>query len=130
MKILIIDDEPLVRLSLKRVAESKAYQVAEAEDGAVGLKVWKEFLPDLVFLDVLMPGLTGPQVLERIREWGQSDARVVLISAYTGKYDFKKARSLGADLFIPKPFDNIFQVMEEGVSLVQGGVGVSTKIDD
>jgi two-component system, response regulator PdtaR len=106
MKILIVDDEPLIRRSLRRAFAAKSHTVFEAEDGIKGLAAWRENDPDVVVLDVLMPGLTGPQVLKEISL--KRRAKVVLISAYTGEYDLKKAKDVGADLFIPKPFTNVF----------------------
>jgi DNA-binding response OmpR family regulator len=108
MKLMIIDDEQLVRRSLRLAAESRGHEVSEADNGESGLKLWRTEKPDLVLLDVLMPGLTGPQVL---KELGSHEAKVILISAYTGEYDVDKAKNLGADLFIPKPFHNIFDVI-------------------
>ena len=87
-----------------------------AEEGLSGLEKWINEGPDLVFLDVLMPGLNGPQVLKELGD--KKTGKVVLISAYTGKYDVEKARSIGADLFISKPFDDIFQVMDRAEELV------------
>lgn len=119
MKILVVDDEPLVRRSLARVAGSRAHTVLEAADGEEGLKIWRSENPDLVFLDVLMPGLTGPQVLKEIQP---SSAKVILISAYTGEYNVDTAKNLGADLFIPKPFQDIFKVIEIAERLFADGV--------
>ena len=116
MKVLIVDDEPIVRRSLKRVAESKDHEVFEAEDGLKGLSIWKKVKPDLVFLDVLMPGLTGPQVLEKIGD--KKNVKVVLISAYSGEYNLHTAQQLGADLFFEKPFDDIFDVFDKSTALI------------
>lgn len=110
MKVLIIDDEALVRRSLRRAFESADFSVAEAEDGEKGLKLWRQETPSLVILDVLMPGLTGPQVLKEIGS--EHKAKVILISAYSGEYDLNKAQIMGADLFISKPFQNIFDVVK------------------
>ena len=110
MKILVVDDEPVVRLSIKRAAQRKGHEVIEAEDGLLGVKVWREAHPDVVFLDVLMPGLSGPQVLKQIN--GKPPSKVILISAYSGDYSIEKAKSLGADLFISKPFDDIFNLID------------------
>ena len=117
MKILVIDDEPLVRRSLMRVAQVKGHPIIEAADGETGLKLWRQEKPDLVFLDVLMPGLTGPQVLKEIQP---HSSKVILISAYTGEYNLTTAKNLGADLFIPKPFQDIFEVMETAEKLFKG----------
>ena len=108
MNILIVDDEELIRRSLKRVFEASGHQVTEAVDGAQGLNFWRQYQPDLVVLDVLMPGLTGPQVLSEFGPRGST--KVILMSAYTGEYNLDLARKAGADLFIPKPFQNVFEV--------------------
>jgi DNA-binding response OmpR family regulator len=116
MKILIIDDEDLIRRSLKRVFEREKFSVQEAENGLDGLKLWRECQPDLVVLDVLMPGLTGPQVLKEIGT--EKNAKVILISAYTGEYDLNKAHEMGADLFITKPFQGVFEVVQSARELL------------
>jgi CheY-like chemotaxis protein len=81
-------------------------------DGKQGLQAWRKERPDLVFLDVLMPGLTGPQVLNEIEESIRSGCKVILISAYTGEYNLDSAKSLGADHFIPKPFEDVFAIVK------------------
>lgn len=107
MKILIVDDEPIVRRALRRFFESKGHEVSEAEDGEEGLSSWKKVKPDLVILDVLMPKMSGPDVL-RLRP--KDSTKVILISAYSGEYDVKKAKSLGADYYLPKPFQDIREI--------------------
>ncbi len=119
MRVLVIDDEPLVRLSFMRALRNSGHTVAEAEDGQSGLETWAEFKPDLVFLDVLMPRLSGPDLLRAITPEAKGPARVVLMSAFTGEYDLVKAQSLGADLFIPKPFDDIFALIRMGEDLTR-----------
>ena len=64
MKVLIIDDEPIIRRALGRVFKKRGHEVLEAEGGESGLEKWKSSGPDLVFLDVLMPDLNGPQVID------------------------------------------------------------------
>lgn len=121
MRILVVDDEPLVRKSLSRACRSRGHEVIEAEDGAIGLSLWLSQSPDLVFLDVLMPGLSGPEVLQQIqakRVPGGPRARVILMSAYSGEHNVATAQQVGADLFVPKPFENIFAVVDSGESLV------------
>lgn len=118
MRMLIVDDEPLVRRSLAKVGKLKEHDVIEAENGLQGLEAWKREQPDLVFLDVLMPGLSGLEVLKEIQ--GQSQAKVVLMSAYSGEYDLERAKSMGADLFIPKPFEDILEIFEQAEGLVYG----------
>lgn len=110
MKILIIDDEPLIRRSLMRALKSRHHEVFEAEDGLLGLEMWKKEMPEVVILDVLMPGLTGPQVIAKMCP---SAAKIILISAYTGDATSESAKKMGADIFIQKPFADIFAVIDQ-----------------
>lgn len=110
MKILVVDDEPLVRRALKRAFESKMHQVILAEEGQQGLELWRSEKPNLVFLDMLMPVLSGPEVLQQIGE--DKNCPVILISAFSGQYDHKKAQQMGADHFIQKPFEDIFALVK------------------
>lgn len=110
MKILIVDDEALVRRSLGRAFKSKGHDITEAVDGTQGLKAWKEKKPDLIFLDVLMPGLSGPQVLAEMGS--ERTGRVILMSAFAGEHNMETAREMGADLFVGKPFEDIFAVVK------------------
>src|SRR3989344_987686 len=108
MKVLVIDDEPLVRLSLRRALHKSGHLVEEADDGQSGREKWKGFQPDLVYLDVLMPRLSGPDLLRAISAADKGPAKVILMSAFTGEYNLQRAQSLGAHLFISKPFEDIF----------------------
>ena len=116
MKVLIVDDEAIIRRSLRRVAEIRGHEVLEAKDGEEGLALWTQENPDLVFLDVLMPKLSGPEILKSLGKRNKS--KVVLISAYTGEYDIVKAQNIGANLFLPKPFEDIFKTYDEACELV------------
>ncbi|MGE0632066.1 MAG: response regulator [Pseudobdellovibrionaceae bacterium] len=117
MKILVVDDEPLVRRSLERVLKTKGYNVIGAQDGNEGLEKWRAEDPDLVFLDVLMPGLSGPQVLREIGNGKR--AKVILMSAYAGEHNMETALQMGADLFIPKPFEDIFSILTTAEELMK-----------
>lgn len=117
VKILVVDDESIVRRAIERVATQRGHEVTTAVNGQEALDLWSVVDPDLVFLDVLMPGITGPEVLLKLGS--QRRAKVVLISAYSGEYDLNKARDLGADAFYAKPFDNIFTMFDSAVRLVQ-----------
>lgn len=89
----------------------------EAVDGTEGLAEWRAAAPDLVFLDVLMPGLSGPQLLDELGEAEARKAVVILMSAYSGEHNMETAQAMGASLFIPKPFDNIFEVVAKAEAL-------------
>jgi DNA-binding response OmpR family regulator len=70
----------------------------------------------LVFLDVLMPGLSGPQVLQELGS--NKTGKVILMSAYSGEHNIETAQQMGADLFIPKPFEHIFEVVAKAEALL------------
>lgn len=114
MKVLIVDDEPLVRRSLVRVFKSKGYQIFEAENGFQAMELWQKESPDLIYLDILMPGMTGFMVLEQLG--ASRSGKVVLISAYSEEDKEKEAL---ADLFIKKPFEDIFEVVQKGEDLIK-----------
>ncbi len=115
MKILIVDDEPLVRKSLARACRARGHEVTEAVDGIEGQMQWSSGHPDLIFLDVLMPGLSGPELLKEMG--AKRSGRVVLMSAYSGEHNIETAQQMGADLFIPKPFEDIFAVVKKAEEL-------------
>lgn len=117
MKILIIDDEILVRRALARACRLAGHQVSEASGGQEAIQIWRKFRPDLVFLDVLMPDLNGPQVIEHLAA-EKGSCKVILMSAYTGAYDLQKAKNLGADMFLSKPFEDIFSTVKVAEELV------------
>src|ERR1700752_2535851 len=103
-KILIVDDERLVRWSLRQKCEEWGYHVMEAEAGEPGLKVAQHESPDLVLLDVRMPDISGLEVLDQLKKNGDARA-VIMITADPQLDDVKNALKLGAYDFIGKPLD-------------------------
>jgi len=103
-KILIVDDERLVRWSLRQKCEEWGYQVLEAESGLPGLKVAQHESPDLVLLDVRMPDMGGLEVLDQLKKNGDARA-VIMITADPQLDDVKAALKLGAFDFVGKPLD-------------------------
>jgi len=103
-KILIVDDERLVRWSLRQKCEEWGYHVVEAEAGEPGLKLAQRESPDLVLLDVRMPDMGGLEVLEQLKKNGDARA-VIMITADPQLDDVKAALKLGAYDFIGKPLD-------------------------
>src|ERR1700739_2117659 len=103
-KILIVDDERLVRWSLRQKCEEWGYQVVEAASGDPGLRLAQHESPDLVLLDVRMPDMSGIQVLEQIKK-AQDAPPVIMITADPQLEDVKTALKLGAYDFIGKPLD-------------------------
>src|SRR6204780_2800177 len=103
-KILIVDDERLVRWSLRQKCEEWGYQVLEAVSGEPGLRMAQQESLDLILLDVRMPDMTGLQVLEQIKKSPDAPA-VIMITADPQLDDVKTALKLGAYDFIGKPLD-------------------------
>jgi len=103
-KILVVDDERLVRWSLRQKCEEWGYQVLEAEAGEPGLKLAQHESPDLVLLDVRLPDISGLQVLEQLKKNGDARA-VIMITADPQLDDVKVALKLGAYDFVGKPLD-------------------------
>src|SRR5271169_269784 len=102
--VLIIDDEKLVRWSLRQKCEEWGFSVLEAENGTSGLRMAQSANPDLILLDVRMPDLGGLEVLERLKDAGNARA-VIMITADPQLDDVKAAIKLGAFDFIGKPID-------------------------
>ena len=103
-KILVVDDERLVRWSLRQKCEEWGYQVVEAEAGEPGLKIAQHESPDLVLLDVRLPDISGLEVLEQLKKNGDARA-VIMITADPQLDDVKVALKLGAYDFVGKPLD-------------------------
>ena len=102
-RILIIEDEKLIRWSLRQHIHEQGYQVDEAQTGREGLDTFAQNTFDLILLDHRLPDMTGLQVLESIREQ-DSDVVVILITAYSNVEDAVQAMRLGAHDYISKPF--------------------------
>src|SRR5271166_3976508 len=103
-KVLIVDDEKLVRWSLRQKCEEWGYRVLEADNGSAALRVAHSECPDLVLLDVRLPDASGIDVLEQIKK--SNDARaVIMITADPQLDDVKTALKLGAYDFVGKPLD-------------------------
>jgi DNA-binding response OmpR family regulator len=106
-KILIVDDEPNIVTALEYLLGRSGYEVAVAENGEEALERVASFRPDLVLLDVMMPRLNGYEVCRRLRERPEwAGIRIVILSAKGRDVDVSKGVSLGADLYVTKPFSN------------------------
>ena len=102
--VLIVDDEKLVRWSLRQKCEEWGFSVLEADSGASGLRMAQSANPDLILLDVRLPDLGGLEVLQRLKDGGDARA-VIMITADPQLDDVKAAIKLGAFDFIGKPID-------------------------
>ncbi|MDH5714906.1 MAG: response regulator [Candidatus Aminicenantes bacterium] len=103
LKILIIDDEASIRDSCSQVLSKEGYITETAEDGSVGLEKVKKTKPDLVLVDLKMPGISGMEVLESLKEI-DPDIVSIVITGYATIESAVEAMKLGAYDYVPKPF--------------------------
>src|SRR5664279_1052299 len=103
-KVLIVDDEKLVRWTLRQKCEEWGFRVLEADNGTAALRIAHNESPDLVLLDVRLPDASGIDVLEQIKKTGDARA-VIMITADPQLEDVKTALKLGAYDFVGKPLD-------------------------
>ena len=101
-KILVIDDEPAIVKLVSAYLKPEGYEVLTAVDGPSGLKSALAFKPDLVILDLMLPGMDGIELLSRLRR--ESDAYVIMLTAKTEETDKIVGLSVGADDYVTKPF--------------------------
>ena len=104
-KILIVDDEPNIVLSLEFLMEQSGFAVAVARDGDEALAQMASFRPDLVLLDIMLPKMNGYEVCQKIRatpDW--AGVRVLMLSAKGRELEVSKGLALGADGYVTKPF--------------------------
>lgn len=106
-KILIVDDEPLIVKGLKFSLEQDGYRTVAAYDGEAALKQFEEEKPDLILLDVMLPGVDGLEVCRMIRE--SSNVPIIMITAKGEDMDKILGLEYGADDYISKPF-NVLEV--------------------
>ena len=101
-KILVIDDEPSITNLVSAYLKPEGYEVYTASDGPSGLKAARAFKPDLVVLDIMLPGMDGLELLTRLRR--ESGVYVILLTARTEETDKVVGLSVGADDYVTKPF--------------------------
>ena len=101
-KILVVDDEKSILDLVTAYLRKENYEVYTAEDGPAGLKAARAFKPDLVVLDVMLPGLDGIELLQRLRR--ESEVYVIMLTAKSEETDKIVGLSVGADDYITKPF--------------------------
>jgi DNA-binding response OmpR family regulator len=102
-KILVVEDHPTVREVLRTLLGMEDYEVAVAPNGEAGLALADILQPDVVVLDVSMPGLNGYAVCRAIKSRG-GETRVVMVTARTSEEDERAGREAGADAYLRKPF--------------------------
>jgi DNA-binding response OmpR family regulator len=105
-KVLIVDDEPNIVVSLEFLMRKAGYEVAVARDGDEALAEVERFAPDLVLLDVMMPRRDGFEVCQQLRASGWEALKIVMLTSKGREAEVAKGRSLGADAYVTKPFAN------------------------
>lgn len=117
-QILIVDDDPFIRMLVSDVLEMEGYTVRTAADGVAGVSEYTSLRPDCVVLDVMMPGLDGFEVLRQIRALDDVPVPVVMLTAANEQEATKQAWTVGADFFLSKPFEaeQLIEVLESLLS--------------
>ena len=102
-KILVVEDDAAIKLGLHSALMDEGYEVHAASTGPDGLKIAKEKKPDLVILDVMLPGMSGYEICKRIRDAG-AKIPVIMLTAKVDENDKVLGLELGADDYVTKPF--------------------------
>ncbi|HYN52424.1 MAG TPA: response regulator [Thermoleophilaceae bacterium] len=103
-KVLIVDDEPNIVLSLEFLMNQQGYETRVARDGDEALAEVERFRPDLVLLDVMLPRRDGFEVCQRLRADGWSELKILMLTAKGRDVEIEKGLALGADGYVTKPF--------------------------
>lgn len=104
--ILIVDDEPSIRSLVRDVLELEGHEIIEAPDGPSALEAVAQHNPDLMVLDIMMPGMSGLDVLRTLRrERSGSELPIILLTAAADDDTTWAGWTAGASVFLPKPFD-------------------------
>ena len=102
VKILVIDDEEAIINLVTSYLRPEGYEIYTAADGVSGLQVFRAFNPDLILLDIMLPGMDGIELLSKIRR--ESDTYVIMLTAKSEEIDKIVGLSIGADDYVTKPF--------------------------
>jgi two-component system, OmpR family, KDP operon response regulator KdpE len=101
-KVLVVDDEPQIRRVMRVILTGENYEVVEARSGEAALERFREFLPDLVLLDLNMPGMSGLEACRMIRD--TSDVPIIVLTVRHEEEEKVEALDAGADDYVTKPF--------------------------
>jgi CheY-like chemotaxis protein len=108
VKVLVADDDPVILRLIQVNLALEGFEVETAARGEDALVKAKEVSPDVILLDVMMPGMTGWEVAQRLKQDGDtSHIPVVFLSARTQEEDRRKGQELGVSAYVSKPFDPV-----------------------
>jgi DNA-binding response OmpR family regulator len=106
-KILIVDDEPGILVALQFLMEQQGYNVQTAESGEFALELICQYNPDLVLLDIMLPGIDGWEICEIVRfNPDYRNIKIIFLTAKSSEVEVAKGLALGGDAYITKPFLN------------------------
>ena len=106
-EILIVDDEPSIVIPIQFLMEQQGYSVIVAENGEDALDIIHKYKPDLVLLDIMLPGIDGYEVCEIVRlNPKYRHIKIIFLTAKGREVEIAKGMALGADAYITKPFSN------------------------
>ncbi|GAL72508.1 response regulator receiver domain protein [Jejuia pallidilutea] len=117
-KILIVDDEPNIVMSLEYTFKKQNFEVFIARDGGEALEILKHQTPSVVLLDIMMPNVDGYQTLKHIKNTNSlKNTKVVFLTAKNKASDIEKGLKLGADKYLTKPF-SVKKIVSEILELI------------
>jgi CheY-like chemotaxis protein len=120
-KVLLIEDDPVLRENTAELLELSEYEVVTASNGKKGVKAAKKHLPDVIVCDIMMPELDGYGVLDQLgKDESTRHIPFIFLSAKTEKEDIRKGMNLGADDYLTKPFEeqDLFNAIESRLARV------------
>jgi CheY-like chemotaxis protein len=104
-RVLVVDDEPDVLLLCRLNLQQRGHELLEAADGSTALKIARDRHPDVIVLDLMLPGISGYDVLEALqRDAETTDIPVLVLTAKSLRADRERSHGLGASAFLTKPF--------------------------
>jgi CheY-like chemotaxis protein len=104
-RVLVVDDEPDVLLLCRLNLQQRGHELLEAADGSAALEIARERHPDVIVLDLMLPGISGYDVLEALqRDAETTDIPVLVLTAKSLRADRERSHGLGASAFLTKPF--------------------------
>lgn len=104
-KLLVVDDEIDILEVAKRFFKKRGFDVFEASEGNEALRIIKEENPDLILLDYNLPGLSGVEILRKLREELKLNTKVIMVTGFEPEMIINETKSLGIEECVHKPFD-------------------------
>ena len=113
-KILFVEDEPTLQKAVGKFLENEGYEIKNAIDGELGVKIAKDFQPDLVLLDLILPKMNGFEVIEELKkDSATKNIPIIVLTNFEGSADVEKAISLGATNYLVKANYELSEIVEK-----------------